>query len=156
MSVNTHLHVRDVMKLRYIITLWCYVFATHNDQIQVFFLQNALVEYIGVYSGTNKRFRHLTSNKHLTVGVRCTSPELPPISCRQKKFLLYWSVISCIHRQQVLNDSPIYPIFLHQDILEHEGKKKQKMFLFISKVPKLPSVKNSKLVNFAEIGIFWI
>ena len=61
MSVNTHLHVRDVMKLRYVmklcyvIMLWRYVFATHNDQIQVFFLQNALVEYIGVYSDTNKK-----------------------------------------------------------------------------------------------------
>ena len=43
----------DVMKLRYIITLWRYVFATHNDQIQVFFCKNALVEYIGVYSDTN-------------------------------------------------------------------------------------------------------
>ena len=64
-SVNTHLHVRDVMKLRYhvcdimklryIITLWRYVFATHNDQIcdSGLFLQNALVEYIGVYSDTN-------------------------------------------------------------------------------------------------------
>ena len=54
MSANTHLHVRDVLKLRYIITLWHYIFATHNDQIQVFFCKNALVEYIGVYSDTNK------------------------------------------------------------------------------------------------------
>ena len=60
-SVNTHLHVHDIMKLcyimklRYIITLWRYIFVTHNDQIQVFFLQNALVEYIGVYSDTKKK-----------------------------------------------------------------------------------------------------
>ena len=50
----------DVMKLRYIIMLWRYVFVTHNDQIQVFFLQNALVEYIGVYSDTNYAFFHST------------------------------------------------------------------------------------------------
>ena len=46
--------LRDIMKLCYVIMLWRYIFATHNDQIQVFFCKTLWVEYIGVYSDTNK------------------------------------------------------------------------------------------------------
>ena len=81
MSVNTHLHVRDVMKLRYImklryvIMLWRYIFADTRWPNSGLFLQNALVEYIGVYSDANKNClsvhitMHLKVKPHLTFNI---------------------------------------------------------------------------------------